>query len=205
MNELMTLRSHFLSFNLPDFGKGVGVALDFSKVSTIQAELRREEMNNSRWPSGICFKSYVLCGFFFFFYFKAHLLCKMNGCSHPPLKSHLIRCLDILGTSYIPVGEVLGSQDILTVITSVTWSLVSSSVGEGVGVHSPKVSSSFEAQRFCGQHLCIGGGRSWIGYIDFLLLVLDWKYNPVCEEMQLFIWKKTHSYNEFSQTVSISN
>lgn len=26
--------------------------------------------------------------------------------------------------------------------------------------------------------------------IDFLLLVLDWKYNPVCEEVQLFIWKE---------------
>lgn len=75
---------------------------------------------------------------FSFFYFIAHLLCKMNGCSHPLLKSHLILCLDILRTSYIPVGEVLGSQDILTVITSVTWSLVSSSVEKGLEFTVPK-------------------------------------------------------------------
>lgn len=85
-------------------------------------------MNNSRWPSGVCFKSYVLCGFFSFFTSKHICYVKWTAVpTHPPMKSHLILCLDILGTSCIPVGEVFGSQDILTVITSVSWS--HSSVG----------------------------------------------------------------------------
>lgn len=164
---MTTLRSHFLSSNLPDFGKGVGVALDFSKVSAMQPELRREEMNNSRWPSGICFKSYVLCGFFSFFCFKAHLLCKMNSCSHPPTHEESVDSVlgypwDFLHSSrslwqsgypdchHQCVLVSLICRSVTSVITSVTWShssWTSSSVGEGVGVHSPKVSSSFEAQR----------------------------------------------------------
>lgn len=53
----------------------------------------------------VAFISSLMLYVAFSFYFMAYLLCKKNGCSHSPLKNHLILRLGSVRATYTLVGE----------------------------------------------------------------------------------------------------